>query len=428
MPTLTDACRAAARVLAPLALAFLTACKPKTNTFAPPPPPEITVAHPVSRPVTRYFESTGSTEAFQSVELRARVAGFLEKVLFKPGAAVKKGDLLFVIDKRTYQASVDRAQAQVLADEAAYKAAESDARIAEELFAQRAGSEIDKINKIGRRDSAKAAIEASKATLNAAKLELEFCDVYAPIDGRITKNLVDVGNLVGASGQSTVLASIVSADPIYVSIDASEADLLTVRRARMASAPGAEPGQVAPGQWRPVDLATADSDEFNVHGVIDYVDPSLNPQTGTIRIRTRFDNANGALLPGLFVRLRIFQDTAEALLAPDIALLADQNGRYALVVNDKDVVEVRRVKIGSLDGPMRVVTDGLAPTDRIVVNGVQQARPGLTVKPTLKAIEAPKVPAQAPAQSSQPDKPTEPPAKPASGTSSAPAQVGGEHV
>ncbi|SRR5258705_7380657 len=376
-------------VLLPLAAAAmsLNGCTPKTNAFAPPPPPEVTVAHPILRPVTRYLEYTGTTEAFESVDLRARVPGFLEQVNFKPGGAVKKGDLLFVIDKRTYQAAVDKAQAQVLADEAAYKAAESDAKIAEELAAQRAGSEIDRITKTGRRDAARAAIEAARATLESAKLELEFCEVRAPIDGRITKNLVDIGNLVGAAGPPTVLATIVSDRPLYVSVDASESDLLMVRRARMARAPEAEPGQIAPGEWRPVDLATADTDEYSVHGRIDYVDPALNAQTGTIRVRARFENQDEVLIPGLFVRIRILMDTADAVLAPDIALLSDQSGRYALVINEKDMVEIRHVKIGVLDQTMRVVLDGLTPSDRIVVDGLQRARPGVTIKPTLKEIE-----------------------------------------
>ena len=384
----------------------LSGCKPKTNAFVPPPPPDVTVAHPIHRPVTRYVEYTGTTEAYQSVELRARVAGFLEQVLFKPGAAVKKGDLLFVIDKRTFQAAVNRAQAQVLADEAAYTAAESDARIAEELAAQRAGSEIDKITKIGRRDSAKAAIEANKAALESAKLDLGFCEVRAPIDGRITKNFVDVGNLVGAAGQPTVLATVVSARPNYVSVDASESDLMMGRQVQMAQGSGTEPGQTAPGEWRPADVATADSDEFNVHGHVDYVDPSLNPQSGTIRIRCRFENENERLLPGMFVRLRIFLDTSDALVAPDIALLSDQTGRYALVVSDKDVVELRRVKVGSLDGTMRVVLEGLSPSDRLVVNGLQRARPGINVKPTLMEIERPQTPSKATAPAGSGGKPT----------------------
>ncbi len=366
-----------------LAALAVGGCKPQTNAFAPPPPPEVTVAHPIRRPVTRYLEYTGTTEAFQTVDLRARVAGFLEQVNFKPGAAVKKGDLLFVIDKRTYQAAVDRARAQLLADEAASKAADSEARIAEELAAQRAGSEIDRIAKEGRRDATRAAVEASKAALESARLDLEYCEVHAPIDGRITKNLVDIGNLVGAGGQPTVLATLVSTKPIYVSVDASEGDVLAVRRARMAREPGAEPGQIAPGEWRPVDLATADTEEFGVHGRIDYVDASLNPHTGTIRVRARFENEDEVLLPGLFVRIRVLMDTVEATMAPDIALLSDPSGRYALVVDEKDVVEIRRVKIGVLDQGMRVVREGLSTSDRIVVNGLQRVRPGARVRATL---------------------------------------------
>ncbi len=373
-------------LLAGAAQAAATGCGQKINAFVPPPPPEVTVAHPVRRSVTNFLEYSGTTEPFESVDLRARVAGFLEQVNFKPGSSVKKGDLLFVIDKRNYQAAADKAQSQVLEDEAAYTAAESDAKIAEELAGQRAGSEIDKITKAGKRDSARAAAEAAKSALQSAKLDLEFCEVRAPIDGRITKNLVDVGNLVGAAGQPTVLATIVSGKPLYVSVDASESDLLMVRRSRLATAPQAEPGQIAPGVWRPVDLATADTSEFSVHGRVDYVDPALNPQTGTIRVRCRFENQDEVLIPGLFVRIHILMETKDATLAPDIALLSDPSGRYALVVNDKDVVEVRHVKIGTLDGALRDVLDGLSPSDRIVVNGLQRARPGALVRPALQEI------------------------------------------
>jgi len=376
-----------------VAASLTSGCKPKSNVFAPAPPPEVTVSHPIQRPVTRFLEYTGTTEPFLSIDLRARVAGFLEQVNFKPGAAVSKGDLLFVIDRRTYQAAVNRAQSQVLADEAAYKAAESDAMIAEQLATQHAGSEIDRINKVGRRDTAKAASAASQAALESARLDLEFCEVHAPIDGRITKNLLDVGNFVGAASPPTLLATLVSARPLYVSVDAMESDVLLVRRARLANTPHAEPGQIAPGEWRPVDLATADSGEFNVHGRVDYVDPALNPQTGTLRVRCRFENENEVLLPGLFVRLHILLESSDALLAPDIALLSDQSGRYALVVDDKDVVEVRHVKIGALDGTMRVVLAGLSVSDRVVVNGLQRARPGAKVHAILKEVPASDPPA-----------------------------------
>lgn len=385
--------QAARRLAILLALTLLpTGCRRNANTFAPPEPPEVSVAHPVRKVVTRYLESTGTTEANETVELRARVPGFLVQHSFKPGAAVKKDDLLFVIDKRTYQAAVDRAKAELHANEAALAVAESESKIAETLFTEDAGSEIDKIVHLGKRNSAEAAVEASKAALETAKLDLEFCEVRAPIDGRITKNFVDDGNLVGAANQPTVLAILVSSKPIYVTIDASEDDVLMVRRTRLAQVPTAEPGQLAPGEWRPVDLATGDDGAFNVHGHIDYVDPALDPDTATLRVRCKFDNDDGILLPGLFVRIRIFLDTVESTVVPDIALLSDPAGRYALVVNDAGVVEVRHVKIGALDGALRVVTEGLSPSDRIVVNNLQRARPGLTVKTKLvesgKPVEA----------------------------------------
>ena len=305
------------------------------------------------------------------------------------------------------------------ADEAASKAAQEDARIAEELFSQRAGSEIDKITKEGKRDAAKAAVAASKAVLANARLDLEFCEVTAPIDGRITKNFVDVGNLISPSGAAStaltpgsssvtssslgalsgtgagggVLATLVSSRPMYVSVDASEADVLAVRRGRIAADPTLEPGQMEGGVWRPVELALADEKEFHIRGRIDYVDPALNPQTGTIRVRARFENEDDFLIPGLFVRVRILLGTQNAILAPDMALLSDQGGRYALIVNEKNVVEIRRVEVGALDasssGQLRIVTEGLTTSDHIVVNGLQRARPGATVKPTMQETRPP---------------------------------------
>jgi RND family efflux transporter MFP subunit len=379
-----------AGVLLVAALAGLTpGCKTRTNAFAPPPAPEVTVAHAIRKPVTRYLEYTGTTEAYEEVDLRARVAGFLDQMNFKPGAAVKKGDLLFVIDPRVYEAQAQQAQADVAARDASLRLSEITLKRLTEAARSAAASQQEMDKAVADRDQGKAQVELAKAALTTARLNVEFTQVRSPIDGRITKNLVDIGNLVGAAGDPTVLARVVSTRPLYVSVDASESDLLMVRRARIAQAPGAEPGQIAPGEWRPVDLATADSEEFNVHGRIDYVDPALNPQTGTIRVRCRFENEDSVLLPGLFVRLRVHLDTTDAMLAPDTALLSDQNGRYALVVNDSDAVEVRRVKIGVLDGPMRVVLEGLTDSDRIVVNGLQRARPGATVKPTLKELAPP---------------------------------------
>lgn len=360
-------------------------CKPRTNAFVAPPPPEVTIAQPVRKPVTRYLEYTGTTEPYEQVELRARVPGFLEQVNFKPGAAVRKGDLLFVIDPRVFEADAQRAEADLAAHEATLRLAELTLARVTEAAKSAAASQQEVDAAVAESDHAKAEADLARADLATARLNIEFTQVRSPIDGRITKNFVDVGNLVGSGGNATVLATIVSSKPLYVSVDCSESDLLAVRRARMTHEPGAEPGQIAPGEWRPVDLAIGDSAEFDVHGHIDYVDPALNPETGTIRVRARFDNADTLLLPGLFARVRILLDEQEPLLVPDIALMTDQTGRFALVVNDQNVVELRRVTIGALDGTLRVVQSGLVESDKVIINGLQRVRPGVTVKVTQPA-------------------------------------------
>lgn len=368
-------------------LCALGACKhdKEANTYAPPPPPEVIVANPVEREVTSYLTYTGVIEASQTVELRARVQGFLESVNFSPGQRVNKGDVLFVIDKRQYAASVEQARASVAAQEAALLGAENDARLARELADQRAGPEIDAIIKAARRDVVAADLAQAKAMLTEALLNLEYCDVVAPIDGRITDNYVDIGNLVGR-GETTLLAEIVQTAPVYVSVNVSEADVLKVRREREAAGTlaGTEPGQIAPGVWRPAELSLADRDEFMFKGRVDYVDPKMDPVTATLRLRTMYENADEVLLPGLFARVRFPMATTRSLVVSEAALLSDQLGRFAMVVNDKDEVVQKRVKIGALDGSMRVVEEGLTAQDRVIVLGVLKARPGSKVSPKMQ--------------------------------------------
>lgn len=361
------------------------------NTYAPPPPPEVIVANPVEREVVAYLTYTGVIEASETVDLRARVQGFLESINFQPGQRVKKGDVLFVIDKRQFRAEVERASAAVDAQAAALDGAENDARLARELADQHAGPEIDAIIKAARRDVAKAELSKARAQLTEARLNLEYCDVIAPIDGRISRNYVDVGNLVGR-GEPTLLAQIVQATPAFVSLDVSEADVLAVRRAREEAGvvPKGEPGQISPGQWQPCELALSDESEFNSKGRVDYVDPQMNAQTGTLVVRTRYENTDEKLLPGLFSRVRFPMSSRRSMLAPEAALLSDQQGRYALIVNEKDEVEARRVTIGVLDGTMRVVEEGLEPDDRVIVLGVLKARPGSKVTPKVQEPAAPK--------------------------------------
>jgi RND family efflux transporter MFP subunit len=310
------------------------------------------------------------------------VQGFLHDINYQPGQRVKKGDLLFVIDKTEYQTAVEHAEATLKSKQAALVGAENDARLARELADQSAGPEIDALIKAAKRDAMRADVTAAEAALNEAKINLAYCDIKAPIDGRVTVNQVDAGNLVGR-GEPTLLAQVVQVNPAYVSIDANENDVLAIRReAESRGELGKnEPGQIAPGKWRPSELSLAGENDFRFKGHVDYVDPQLNVQTGTLRVRTVYENADEALVPGVFTRVRFAMSSAKSMLVPEAALLTDQQGRYALVIGGDDKVETRRVKIGVLDGTMRVVEDGLKPDDRVVVLGVLKARPGSKVTP-----------------------------------------------
>jgi len=372
------------------AVVLAAGCERAGNEFVAPPPPQVTVATPDQRSVTRYLTYTGVIEALETVEMRARVAGFLSSIHFEPGQEVKKGDLLFTIDKREYVARVNEAKARLSAAIAELDLAEVTLERVKDAFRLDAASELEVREKQAARDQAAAAVELTRANLQSAELDLEYCEVRSPVNGRIDRNRVDVGNLVGRN-EPTLLAVITDVKDVYVTVDASEDVLLDIRRElqELYADGRIKPGQTADGKQRTAELSLADREEFEFKGVIDYVSPTLDAGTGTIQVRGRFDNSSNFLVPGLFVRLRVPRETKDAMLVPDAALLTDQVGRYALVVDDKGVVEQRRVQIGAREGPMRVVVSGLTPNDRIVVKGVQRARPGLTVTPVVEGAQAP---------------------------------------
>lgn len=370
------------------ASAAVIGCKREKNEFAAPPPPEVTVATPVTRSVTPYRVYTGVTEAFETVDLRARVPGFLEKVHFNPGQLVKQGDLLFTIEKAEFAAAVAQAEAALASTKAGLDLAEVTLAKSKNAFDLGGLNELELKERTAERDQAKARVELSEAELTKAQLDLSYCEIRAPVTGRISKNQVDAGNLVGR-GETTLLATIYATQPIYVTVDAPEDVVLQFRRRfTELNKPGVEPGQTPDGEWRRVELSVSDESDFPHVGRIDFVDPALDADTGTLRVRVRFENESGLLLPGLFARVRLPGDAFEALLVPDEALGFDQRGRFALVVGADGKVEQRRVETGPLDGGLRVIRSGLAAEDRVVIAGMQRARPGSAVTPKAGSIDA----------------------------------------
>lgn len=368
-----------ALLLAAAALFNIAACDSGKEKYVAPPPPEVTVSQPQKRDVTEYVDFTGTTQAEKSVEIRARVEGFLQSIDFTPASMVKKGDLLFVIDPKPFKAKLDQALADLATAKAQLQLADATLVRKERAFKQRAVSEVEVIQARAEKAKARAAIEAAKASVETAQINLGYTSIHAPIDGRISRNLVDVGNLVG-SGQATLLTSIVKDDPIYVYFSIAENVLLQfIRKHREYEA--------APDKMKDpvVYIGLANEKGYPHKGLADYIDNRVDPQTGTIQVRAVFPNSDHMLVPGLFARVRIPVDTLkDALLVPEQALGSDQGGRYLLVVNDQNTVEYRKVELGSKEGSMQVIKTGLKPEDRVIIKGLQRVRPGSKVKPVTE--------------------------------------------
>ena len=355
--------------------------KPAANSA---PAPAVTMSHPLQKSITEWDEYTGRFTPLETVEIRARVSGFIDSVHFHEGQIVKKDDLLFVIDQRPYQIAVEQAKADIERAQAKLDIATQDVNRATPLIQSQTLTEREFDTRKSIQRDASGQLAAANAALKQAQLNLEWTEVRAPIAGRISDKRVDAGNLItGGQTGATLLSVIVSIDPIHFVFDGSETDFL--HYLRLAAAGTRPSSRDAPN---PVAVRLADETEFTHMGRMDFVDNAVNPKTGTIRGRAIFDNKDGFLTPGFFGRLRLFGGTHDALLIPDGAIASDQANKIVFTVAEDGTVGTKRVELGPIIDGLRVVRSGLAPTDRIVIDGLPRARPGQKVTAEDGAIKA----------------------------------------
>src|SRR4051812_29211440 len=372
-------------IVAALLAAVLAGCDNKPGAGVAPPPPAVTVSKPVHKSITEWDEYTGRFVPIATVEVRARVSGFIDSIHFRDGQIVKQGDLLFVIDQRPYQIAVEQAKADLERARAKYDVATSDVDRATPLVRNQTLTEREFDTRKSTQRDAAGQVGSAEAALKQAQLNLEWTEVRAPIAGRISDRRVDAGNLItGGQTGATLLTSIVTMDPIHFSFDGSEADF--IRYLRLAASGIRQSSRDAAN---PVAVRLADEIEFKHQGRMDFVDNVVNAKTGTIRGRAVFENKDGLLTPGFFGRMRLYGGQREAFLIPDSAISSDQASKIVFTVADDGTVGTKKIELGPIVDGLRVVRSGLAPTDRIVIDGIQRARPGQKVTAEDGTIKAP---------------------------------------
>jgi len=356
---------------------------PAPNAAAAPP---VTVGHPLQKEVTEYDEYTGQFAAIDSVDIRARVSGYLTEIHFQDGQTVKKGDLLFVIDPRPFQASLDLAQANLERDQAQLVRANLDLKRYTDLSQKEFASQQQFEQARATAGATAASVKADQAQLDQAKLNLEFTHITAPVDGRASNHQVSLGNLIvgGDTGQASTLVTIVSLNPIYFYFDTAETQYLRYRRAVIAGTlKSPRDGSV------PVQVQLVDEHSWSHDGNIDFVDNQFNRSAGTLRIRAIFPNPDTTMNAGQFGRIRVpASEPHQAVLIPDTSIIADQARKIVLVVKEDGTVEGRPIQVGPTYQGLRIIRGGLSASDTIILDGVVRARPGGKVTPQAGTITA----------------------------------------
>jgi RND family efflux transporter MFP subunit len=362
-----------------VALLTLTACN--DNRYVPPPPPKVLVVHPTRQEVTRYLDASGNLASVNTVNLVARVAGFVQEIKFTDGQTVKAGEPLFVIEPKPYEIALAQSKAAEQGADATVTQAQADYARQVALEGKEFASKATLESSTATRDSAISSQKRAEADTKQAEINLSYTQVKAPFDGIVTARQVSIGELVGM-GNPTILATVVQLNPIYVNFNISEQDVLRLRAAaRQHGMTEADLRRI------PVELGLSNETGYPHKGLLDYAYPGVSPSTGTLALRGVLPNADHVLLPGYFARIRVpLMQEPNTLLVPDVAIGTDQGGRYVLVVGQDDVVEQRKVATGEVVGNLRVIADGLKPDDRVVVSGILRAVPGQKVDPQMQSV------------------------------------------
>jgi multidrug efflux system membrane fusion protein len=365
------------RLLAAASLLFLFTSAAAHAQGGPPAMP-VSIAPPIAKRVTQWDEYSGRFEAVASVEVRARVSGFIDKLHFKDGQLVNVGDPLFTIDKRPFEIAVDSADAEVARNKAQVNLADLQVQRGASLISSRTITDQEYDQRKANLKVAQAQLKAAEAGLRSAELNLDWTDVRAPVAGRISDRKVDAGNLIqGGQQGATLLATIVTLDPIRFVFDVSESDYLRYTRLFLSGA------LASSRETNPVRIRLADETEWTRTGKVDFVDNTFAPRSGTIRTRAVVDNKNQLLTPGIFGRVQLFGGDYDALLIPDTAIISDQSRKIVFTVGEDNVVKAKPVTLGPIVDGLRVVRDGLAATDQVVLDGLANpmVRPGAKVVP-----------------------------------------------